>query len=416
MGLRAPSRRSVRFAHLLTAAGLLCLAAACSAEIEPDRRDSPSLRGATGPVSTSKDDLEQSIARASARLAESPSDSAAAVALADSLLRQARLTGDATHAMRAEQALVRALTFDPDRYETKRMLAAVYLSQHRFREALQQANRCLASRPDDDWILGVVGDAYLELGSYTEGFDAIDRMNAVRPTAASYARASYARELQGDLEKATELMQMAIEATPASDREAVAWYRVQLALLWLGRGEPENATRELARAEHTFPGHPLARMAGVRVAHAEGRHADALRLLEARLRGPSVLPSDRALAGELLDRLGRTEEAARQYRLAEAAWRSEAPEPAQLARFLVDRGRAREALAIAEAEWADRKDVFTADALAWSHFALGHVEPAAVFIAQALRTGIRDVTIRAHAKTIATASQQHGIKTLTVTR
>src|SRR5687768_187585 len=137
MGLRAPSRRSVRFAHLLTAAGLLCLAAACSAEIEPDRRDSPSLRGATGPVSTSKDDLEQSIARASARLAESPSDSAAAVALADSLLRQARLTGDATHAMRAEQALVRALTFDPDRYEAKPMLAAVYLSQHRFREALQ---------------------------------------------------------------------------------------------------------------------------------------------------------------------------------------------------------------------------------------------------------------------------------------
>ena len=62
-----------------------------------------------------------------------------------------------------------------------------------------------------------------------------------------------------------------------------------------------------------------------------------------------------------------------------------------------------EALALATAAWAERRDIFTADALAWTHFQLGHLAEAQTFIREALRTGSRDRVIRYHAAAIAAA-------------
>ena len=47
-----------------------------------------------------------------------------------------------------------------------------------------------------------------------------ERMAALKPNAASYARSSYARELQGDVDGAIERMRMAAEATGAQDPES----------------------------------------------------------------------------------------------------------------------------------------------------------------------------------------------------
>ena len=94
--------------------------------------------------------------------------------------------------------------------------------------------------------------------------------------------------------------------------------------------------------------------------------------------------------------------AERQYRLAEAAWRTDAPEPSRLARFQAERGRhLDEAIAIGEKARVERNDIFTADALAWAYFQTGQIDKAKTMIALALRTGTRDRTIRAHAAEIA---------------
>ena len=53
----------------------------------------------------------------------------------------------------------------------------------------------------------------------------------------------------------------------------------------------------------------------------------------------SPTPADLAYSGDLMAKLGQTDAAERQYRLAEAAWRSDAPEPSRLARFLAEHGR-----------------------------------------------------------------------------
>jgi cytochrome c-type biogenesis protein CcmH/NrfG len=126
-----------------------------------------------------------------ARLSKKRTDAPAAVALADALMRQTRVTGNAGLAMRAEAALKVVLADEPMDYDARRMLAAVYLSQHRFRDAIREAERCQKARANDAWTWGVLGDAHIELGEYPEAFDAFDRMTALRRrTRATRTRAS----------------------------------------------------------------------------------------------------------------------------------------------------------------------------------------------------------------------------------
>jgi hypothetical protein len=105
--------------------------------------------------------------------------------------------------------------------------------------------------------------------------------------------------------------------------------------------------------------------------------------------------------------LGRPDDAERQYALAEAGWRVDAPEPKHLARFLADHDRkVPEAVTIAEKASAERHDIFTEDALAWAYFKAGRIADARGAIALALRTGSKDADIRAHAKAIEEAAGQ----------
>ena len=121
----------------------------------------------------------------------------------------------------------------------------------------------------------------------------------------------------------------------------------------------------------------------------------------------SPTPPDLAYAGDLMAKLGQTDAAERQYRLAEAAWQTDAPEPSRLARFLALHGRRLdEAIAIGEKARVDRNDIYTADALAWAYFQTGRIERATTLMALALRTGTRDRVIREHAAEISRAAKR----------
>jgi len=384
---------------------LVLAAAGCSRPATRTAAGVTPLLG-SGQVSTSRADLERTIATMRQRVATAPDDAPAAVTLADALLRQTRVSGNAGLAREAEAVLLGVLKHDGDRYDARRMLAATYLSQHRFADALREAERCRTIRADDVWVWGVIGDAHIERGEYNSAFDAFDRMAAIKPTAAAYARVSYARELQGDLAGALRMMRMAAEATSAHDPESLAWHHAQLGQLHLEMGELANARREFLTAAHAFPGHPFAQIGLARVAEAGGDLRTALDIVMTMLTaGPT--PADLAYSGDLLNRLGQTDAAERQYRLAEAAWRTDAPEPSRLARFLSERGRRLDdAIAIGEKARIDRNDIFTADALAWAYFQTGRIEKARTMMALALRTGTRDRVIRAHAADIARADER----------
>jgi tetratricopeptide (TPR) repeat protein len=173
--------------------------------------------GSPGAPQTSREDLAYTVAAMEARLESNHEDRSAAVTLAEALLRQSRVSGNVGLAVRAEEVVRKALAQEPLDYEARRMLATVLASQHRFREALGEAERAMRERPRDSWTQGVIADARMELGDYEEAFAAVDRMMELHPDAAAYARASYAREIQGDLAAAAAFMQMAAEATSAHD-------------------------------------------------------------------------------------------------------------------------------------------------------------------------------------------------------
>jgi tetratricopeptide (TPR) repeat protein len=356
---------------------------------------------------TSREDLLRTATAARSRLAHSPEDAVAAVSLADVLLRLARVESDAGHAIEAERVLKQALRHDAGEYTALKMLGAVYLSQHRFRDAIAAAERARAARPQDAWNYGVLGDASLELGEYDRAFEAFDAMARRRPDAAAYARVAYAYELQGRLQEALATMRMAAEATSAHDTESLAWHHAQLGHLHLELGEVDAAQREYARAAFIFPDHPYARTGLARVAVARRDYGRALQMYRD-LMNDGATPELAATIGDLLAVTGDRDAAQAMYVQAEAlerdGWQNEEPQPAALARMLAERNlKPAEAVALAERAAAQRSDIFTMDALASAYFRAGRLDEAAAAAAKALRTGTRNRQIVLHAADIAHA-------------
>jgi tetratricopeptide (TPR) repeat protein len=366
----------------------------------------PAPVGSPGGLSTAATDLNRAVTELEARVAKRPNDAGAAARLADALLRQARVTSNPGLAVRAEEVLKTALNHEPNNYDAMRAMEAVLLSQHRFAEAIDLANRARTVDPIDSWNYGVLGDAHLELGQYPQAFEAFEQMMKHRPSGPAYARASYARELQGDLDGALRLMQMATEATSAHDPEGQAWHHAQMGDLLLQLGRLDAAQREYDHAAFIFPAHPFAAMGRARVKAAEGDRRGALEIyLELIKRSPQ--PALAARIGELYEELGQAKEAEHFYALAETGWRYDTPEPTLLVAFLAAHDRKlADAVKIGEETAARRQDIFTMDALAWAYFRSGRVADAAKASAQAMRTHTRDKTILAHAAAIAQAQGQ----------
>ena len=361
--------------------------------------------GMPGAPPTSTTGLLQRISEMEARLRAQPHDVGAAVLLADALLRQARATTDGRPANRASEVLKAALQDDPGQYDALRMLGAIDLSQHRFREALDVAKRARDQRPDDAWNYGVMGDAQIELGDYPRAFDAFDRMMTLRPSAAAYARVAYARELQGNLEGALQAMQMAAKATAPQDPEAQAWYAEQVGELELKLQRLDDADREYRFAVFMFPNYPLAMIGRGKVKVARGDLQGALEIYLDQLKRTPTLDLA-ARIGDVYASLGNASEAKRYYQLAEdVAGPAIAQTEANLALFLADHNlKLPEAVSIAEAVGSTRHDIFTEDALAWAYYKTGRIDKAFLASQRALRTGTRDPALLSRAAQIRAAA------------
>jgi tetratricopeptide (TPR) repeat protein len=300
-----------------------------------------------------------------------------------------------------------ALKEHPGQYDVLRMLGAIYLSQHRFREALEVARRSRDLRPDDAWNYGVMGDAQVELGEYSEAFDAFDKMMALRPNAAAYARVAYARELRGDVEGALAAMQMAANATAPNDSEARAWYAVQTGELYLKMHQWDAADREYRRAVFLFPNYPLAVTGQGKLRVARGDRDGALTIyLEQLKRNPTLDLAARI--GDLYAERGDAAQSEHYYQLAEdLAGPSVAQTEANLALFLADHDRKLPAaVKIAETVAAARHDIFTEDALAWAYYKAGRLDEAYTASQRALRTGTRDEALLSRAARIRVAEDR----------
>jgi tetratricopeptide (TPR) repeat protein len=330
---------------------------------------------------------------------ERPGDQRSLVLLGYAYQQRWRETADASNLPRSEEALRRAARLDPSDPLAAVGLGSLALIRHDFRAALAIGRRAQRLAPSSARTYGLVGDGLLELGRYEEAFRAFERMVALRPSVASYARIAYARELLGNLRGARAAMQLAADAA-SGQREPAAWANVELAKLDLRAGRLARAERHLRVALELVPGYVFAAEQLARLESARGNHARAVRL--ARRAADAVpLPQFVALLADLHDRAGNRAAAARQVATVGAIDRILAANgvrtDVESAVFDADhRIRPRTLVARARAARTERPSILGDDALAWALARTGRCGEARAWSDRSLRLGTRDALLFFH--------------------
>lgn len=363
---------------------------------------------AVDPASTSPTD--QAIAKAQDRLRVDGNDSAR-LALAQAFLQKVRETGDPSFYTRVDALLTETARGREDNPLVLVAQGTLALARHDFADALELGRKATAAAPGNVSALAVVVDALNELGRYDEALDATQAMADARPSLASLARVSYARELRGDLPGAVGAMSQAVTAGAGSG-ENVAYVQVQLGNLLLTSGDVAGAEASYAAAEQSFPGFPLAKAGRARALVARGDPGAAADLLTDVV---EVLPTaEHVIAqGDALAAAGRTKEAATAYELVGAIaklYRANGVNvDLELALFTADHRPGGAAVKQARQAAEQRRSVAGHDALAWSLFTAGKPAEAWPEAERALRLGTRDPQIRFHAASIALARGQRDV-------
>jgi tetratricopeptide (TPR) repeat protein len=307
--------------------------------------------------------------------------------------QRARETGDPTYYTKSGGVLRRALKLAPNDLIAASGLGSLDLSRHRFRAALAYGLRARSLSPTTARNYGVIGDALVELGRYRQAFAAFDRMAAIKPSLDSYARISYARELQGNFTGALAAMRLALSSA-IGEPEATAWTHVQLGKLYWSRGRIAAATREYRAALVAFRGYPSALDALALARAADGRVHPAIALAQQavdRIPFPQYVTD----LGDLLRAAGHDRAAQKQYELIAVIRRLLAANGVrtdlETALFDVDHGVALHAsVALARRAEAERPSIDGDDVLAWALARNGRCGEALRWSRKALRLGTED--------------------------
>jgi tetratricopeptide (TPR) repeat protein len=315
-------------------------------------------------------------------------------ALGDSYLEKARATGDPAYYSRAERSFDTALRQDGG--DVAALLGAGTLAglRHDFGEQLQigrEAQRLgggLAALP-------VIADAQIELGRYEAATQTVQRLLDRKPNLASYARASYLRELYGDQAGAVDAMRLA--ASAGGTPENAAYVQVLLGDLELQRGHVGAARLAYTAALRSLPGYP-AGMVGLARADAAGgdlgRAAARLRRASERL----PLTSTLALLAQVESSDARARDALGAARAQQGLYRAARTRPdAEAVIFEADFGSPAAAVSLGRRVWRAAPSVRSADALGWALTRAGRPREGLVFARRAVALGSRDPVFRLHA-------------------
>jgi tetratricopeptide (TPR) repeat protein len=307
-------------------------------------------------------------------------------------LEQVQDTGDPAYYLEAERVLRDA----PRTPAVLTELGALALSRHHFRAGLGYGLAAREAAPETFKPLAVVFDGQVELGRYRAAASTLEAMLAAKPTVASYARASYYRELHGNLPGATRAMRLAVAASGGGE----AYLQSLLGDLHFARGRLDAAAHAYRKAVYDSPGYSAAEVGLVRVSAARGRLRDAARRLRVLMRDGAS--ADYALLlGELELVLGQPRRAAAHFALTRRLEHEELAfgvnKGTELAVFEADHGSPRRAVAIARGAWRRAPSVRSANALGWALTRAGRPEAALPWARRALRLGSRDPLFLYHA-------------------
>ena len=313
--------------------------------------------------------------------------------LAEQYLQRYRETGDIDDVVRARHMAERSLAVQPRNVAAIAEMASVLLTLHRFREALDFADRLIAYDPSSPEFLAQTANLEMELGEYERAGTTLSRIpSKKRNTAAALTSRARLDELTGHLARARELLADATaQADAISDAQAQsrAWYHFRAGELAFKAGDNGAAIGDEQDALTIMPTFNLALkdLAKFELANHNERQA-----LDAAVRGARVTPfaetlgyeadaqaalGDQRAAAATRDLIFAIERIGNAYHVNDRL----------LAVYYADhRLRSADALAIARREAAARGDeIYAQDTLGWAAVQDNHWAEAQRAVARATR-------------------------------
>ena len=348
------------------------------------------------------------------RVRNDPDDLVALNKLAGYYLQLHRETDDVKYlklSLRSAQASLNVLPIDQN-LGGLTALALAEFETHNFTGARDHAKELTEYKPQSSFGYQLLGDASLELGDYDQAAEAYRRMEGLnRGTVGTETRLAHFDLLRGDISLARRRYDVALKlATKDSipSAETIAWCNWQLGELDFGAGDIAAAENHYQTALAVLPKYHHAEASLARVRVAQGDLNGAIGLYES-LANRQSDPVDAAALGDVYELAGRKQDAQKEYSIVEKVSLLDEFNTALYNRHLIlfwaDHDlKVTDAYAKAKLEYAVRRDVYAADALAWSALKAGKVDEAHSAMNDALRLGTQDAKLFYHAGMIEQAA------------
>lgn len=334
-------------------------------------------------------------------------------------LQRVRETGNLDYLKLAAKAAKESLEAAPPEQNNMPGLANqafVDFASHDFASARDRALQLTKADGDKQYPYLLLADTYFELGDYKEAASTvtqISNMSSGSPVGAyvTGTRVGRIALLRGRTDDAVDQYTLALDGARAIDppaREGIAWLYWQLGEIAFFDGQYDVAEQRYRDSLTSFPDYWRALGSLGRVLAAKGDAAGAIAQYE---KVTKTIPDPEFVAalGDLYQLAGRDADAETQYKLVEQIGKLSELNGTlynrQLALFWADHDRnAQQAYAQAAKEYETRKDVYGADAVAWTALKAGKLDEAKAAIQKALELGTADPRLFYHAGMIAKAA------------
>jgi tetratricopeptide (TPR) repeat protein len=318
--------------------------------------------------------------------------------LAIGFIDRATETGNSGFYNEADASLKNAIRVAPNSYESRKIEVVVFQGLHAFAAARSAAEKLNKLVPDDVPVYGMLAEADIALGNYADAEKQVQMMLTLRQdTAPAMERVAQLRELFGDLDGAIDAWRKALSQTSPSETGEFARLLTGYARTRLLNGDDRNAAIFCEGALQKLPRYAPALSALSEIRSAQGRHADAVRLLKQCMDfSPSLnVKYELALA---LHGAGNEKEAEPIFdefaRDARARITLDDNANFNLVGYDLDYGKnPDEALAVAKQELSRRHDIWTLDAYARALAANGNPSEARKQLRLALDIGVKEPRI-----------------------
>jgi tetratricopeptide (TPR) repeat protein len=318
------------------------------------------------------------------------------------LYQRASIAGDLAQLSAVAQAIERAVPLLANPGDLHLLKANVAFKLHKLADVeaalLAASFSCIEVRllrADLDFQYGRYREA--ETG-YTEAIEAERSWGGL-------ARLAYFRGKMGDLEDADRLYREAEDELTAKEMRSYAWLEVQRGFLAFSHGVYPAARSHYERADAAYPGYWFVDEYKAELLGAEGRHAEAIELLQSLV--PAKDRPDLLQAIAELCEISERRDAARYWQgralagYLQSAQRGEVHYYHHLADYYADVAQdGAAAVTWARADLRLRENFATQAAIAWAHYRNGEFDEARSWIDRALASGVTDAHLFSRAAKI----------------